>query len=59
MKFIVFILIIISLPNMSISCASESFNATEFFSEIKEYSSEIFPEFSDENWLTGVLTRRY
>lgn len=59
MKFIVFILIIISFLNISISYATESFDANEFLSEIKEYSSEIFPEFSDENWLSGVLTRRY
>ena len=59
MKFIVFILMIISFPNISISYATESFDANQFFSEIKEYSSEIFPEFNDENWLSGVLMRGY
>ena len=39
--------------------AFEQTDVSEFVSEIKNYANDAFPEFSDENWLNNVLSRRY
>lgn len=37
--------------------ATDEVNVEKFISEVKEYSNDIFPELSDENFLNNVLKR--
>ena len=39
--------------------ATDETNVSGFISEVKEYSNDVFPELSDENFLNSVLKRRY
>lgn len=57
MKKILF-LIIIFFGFFNLVFATDSVNVKEFTNEIKNYSDEIFPEFSDENWLSEVISRK-
>ncbi|MBQ9314613.1 MAG: hypothetical protein IJ220_06465 [Clostridia bacterium] len=54
-KFLFLIIILLLLSNISL--ASEQINMKEFLAEIKNYSDEIFPEISDENWISEVIGR--
>ena len=52
-KYIFFIFLIVFLSSTTL--ATESFDTAEFIDIVKEYSSEIIPEISNENWLNEVL----
>lgn len=54
----IFLLVIILLLIPKFSIASEQINLKEFAGEVKKYSEEIFPEFSDENWISEVISRK-
>lgn len=44
---------------MSNTFATDETNVSEFISKVKEYSNDVFPELSDEDFLSSVLKRRY
>ena len=54
-KILFLIMILLFLPD--IIFASEQINMKAFTVEVKNYSDEIFPEFSDENWISEVISR--
>lgn len=56
-KYLFFIILFINLSSLVL--AVDSINVKEFTGEIKNYSDEMFPEFSDENWLSEVINRKY
>ena len=55
-KFLMLMTLLFFIPNMSL--ASEQMNIKEFTNEVKNYSDEIFPEFSKEDWVTEVISRK-
>ena len=57
MKVLILVFVLFSFSNINRCIATEEFNAKEFINEVKSYSSEMFPEFSDENWISNILTR--
>jgi len=54
-KFLSLLLMLILVS--PITFASEQINIKEFSHEMKEYGDELFPEFSDEDWITDVIGR--
>lgn len=44
---------------MSNTFATDETNVSEFISKVKEYSNDVLPELSDEDFLSSVLKRRY
>lgn len=44
---------------MSNTFATDETNVSEFISNVKEYSNDVLPELSDEDFLSSVLKRRY
>ena len=56
MKIIRILIIFLFIP--TIVFASEQADIKAFTGEIKKYSSDIFPEFSDENWIQELMNRR-
>lgn len=55
-KFLMLMLVLLFFPNMSL--ATEQMNMKEFTNEVKNYSDEIFPEFSKEDWINEVISRK-
>lgn len=58
MKKILFVIIILLFLS-DYTFASEQINIKDFTNELKNYSNDLFPELSDENWLMNVIERRY
>lgn len=52
-KIIFLILLFMSLK--SIVFATNDMDVSGFIDSVKEYSNEIFPEISDENWINDIL----
>lgn len=52
-KFICFFFVLILFNNIVL--ATDNVDVSGFIDSVKEYSSEIFPEIADENWLNNIL----
>ena len=57
-KKIIFLIIIFLLFG-NIVFATNTFDVAGFIEEVKDYSSELFPEMADEAWLQNILNRRF
>ena len=55
--FYILLFILIWTSIFSNVLATDEVDVEKFISEVKEYSNDIFPELSDENFLNNVLKR--
>lgn len=57
-KFGLILLVFVFLLQSN-SFAFEGVDVSDFISEVKTYNNNVFPEFSNENWLNNILKRKF